>query len=51
MKITAKVRNYGKGRKIIEIPKAVRNNFKDKEEVEITKHEVIKDEWNKCNPT
>lgn len=37
MKIKSKVRKYGKGRKIVEIPKPVRDNFKDKEEVEIRK--------------
>lgn len=43
MKTKAKVRNYGSGRKIVELPKAVRDNFKDKEVVTIEK---LKNETN-----
>lgn len=39
MKIKSKVRKYGKGRKIVEIPKHAREEFEDKEEVEIKKLE------------
>jgi len=37
MKIKSKVRLKGKKRKVVEIPAAVRDNFQDKEEVEIRK--------------
>jgi len=37
MKIKSKVRNYGEGRKIIEIPKSVRDEFEEGELVLISK--------------
>ncbi len=37
MEAKSKVRKYSEERKIVEIPKSVRDNFEDKEEVLITK--------------
>ena len=37
--VKVKVRLYGNGRKIVEIPKCVRDNFKEGQEVEIKRLE------------
>lgn len=41
MKVKSSVRKMGKKRKVVEIPKAARDNFEDKEEVYIEKVEEV----------
>ena len=40
MKIRSKIRNYGSGRKMVEIPKSVRDNFEEGEEVIVEKVKI-----------
>ena len=48
MKIRSKVAKFGNERKIIELPKAVRDNFKIGEEVVIDKVKISENKNIKC---